>query len=88
MSDVNAVWAQVGIILSDGINKYLLSFYMFLWPQFRNLIVTLCISHFCTQMAPLAYTKYFFFKQMIYDVFTHLLGSSMLSWTAVLAVLL
>jgi hypothetical protein len=35
--------------LSDGINKYFLSFLCgFLWPQFGNLIVTLCISAFHT----------------------------------------
>jgi hypothetical protein len=42
MSNVNVVWKGVGTILS--INKYFLSFLCgFLWPQFRNLIVTLCI---------------------------------------------
>jgi hypothetical protein len=34
-----------GTILSDGINKYFLSFLCgILWPQFRNSIVTLCTS--------------------------------------------
>jgi hypothetical protein len=34
----------VGTILNDGINKYFLSILCdFLWPQFRNLIVTLCM---------------------------------------------
>jgi hypothetical protein len=37
---VNGVRKQAGTILSDGINKYFLSF---LWPQFGNLIVTLCM---------------------------------------------
>jgi hypothetical protein len=42
MRDVNIVRKRAGTILSDGINKYLLSFlYGFLWPQFGNLIVTL-----------------------------------------------
>jgi hypothetical protein len=44
MSDVDVVQKWAGTILSDGINKYFLSFLCsFLWPQFGNLIVTLCI---------------------------------------------
>jgi hypothetical protein len=44
MSDVNVVRKRAGTIWSDGINKYFLLFLCgFLWPQFRNLIVTLCL---------------------------------------------
>jgi hypothetical protein len=39
MSDVNVVRKRAGTILNDGINKYHVSF--FLWLQFGNLIVTL-----------------------------------------------
>jgi hypothetical protein len=43
ISDVNVVWKPAGTILSDGINKYFYLFFVwFLWPQFGNLIVTLC----------------------------------------------
>jgi hypothetical protein len=45
MSDVNVVRERAGTILSDGINKYFLYFLCVLWPQFGNLIVTLCIAH-------------------------------------------
>jgi hypothetical protein len=34
-----------GTILSDGINKYFFTVFVFLGPQFGNLIVTLCIAH-------------------------------------------
>jgi hypothetical protein len=44
MSDVNAVRKRAGTILNDGINKYFLSFCVVLWPQFGNLIVTLCVN--------------------------------------------
>jgi hypothetical protein len=44
MSNVNVMRKGAGTILSNGINKYFLSFFVwFLWPQFGNLIVTLCI---------------------------------------------
>jgi hypothetical protein len=47
MRDVNVVRKRAGTTLSDDINKYLLLFlYGFLWPQFGNLIVTLCIGMF------------------------------------------
>jgi hypothetical protein len=43
MSDVNVVRKRAGTVLSyDGIDKYSLSFLCVLWPQFGNLIVTLC----------------------------------------------
>jgi hypothetical protein len=41
-SAVNVVPKQVGT-MSDDINKYFYLFCVALWPQFRNLIVTLCI---------------------------------------------
>jgi hypothetical protein len=44
MSDVNVVRKQAGIILSDGINIFLSFLCGFLWPQFGNLLVTLCIQ--------------------------------------------
>jgi hypothetical protein len=44
MSDINVVRKEAGTILSDGINKYFLSFLCgLLWSQFGNLIVTLCM---------------------------------------------
>jgi hypothetical protein len=46
MSDVNIMLKRAGTILSDGNNKcyFIFFFVVFLWPQFGNLIVTLCIS--------------------------------------------
>jgi hypothetical protein len=45
MSDVNVAPKEAGTTLSEGINKYCLYFLCgFLWPQFRILIVTLCIG--------------------------------------------
>jgi hypothetical protein len=49
MSDVNVVPKRAGTILSNGINKYFLSFLCgFLWPQFRNLNCDTVYIQYCT----------------------------------------
>jgi hypothetical protein len=47
MSHVNIMWKWAGTILSDSINKHFLPYFVRpLRPQFRNLIVTLCVPSF------------------------------------------
>jgi hypothetical protein len=42
MNDVIVVRKRAGTILSDENNNFFMFLRVFLWPQFRNLIVTLC----------------------------------------------
>jgi hypothetical protein len=73
MSDGNIMPKRAETILSDGINRYFLSFvWGFLWPQFRNVILTLFI---CSSSVYSEYEKSNLKTVVMSDIFYIIYGN-------------